>query len=598
MKWTNSFIPTVKEDPADAESISHKLMMRSGLIRKLAAGTYNYLPLGMRILNKAINIVRQEMDRAGALEVLLPALHPPEPWEQTGRLKDFGDTIFRITDRTGKLNVLGPTHEEIITSLVANEVSSYRQLPVTLYQIQTKFRDELRPRFGIIRSKEFLMMDAYSFHTDQASLDQSYKKMYEAYCRIFDRCKLPYKIIEADPGLMGGSGSHEFICPSPAGEDLFVTCTKCSYCSNPNLATIQPPKSPFNKGEFKALKEVATPGKSTIEALAAFLNAKPSQMVKTMICNTSKGPVAALVRGDYELNLSKLAKLLNSAVMELADEKTIAKVTGGPVGFSGPVGLNPVRSEHGQANNIITGSKTSALDASNWARGIPIIADYSVLGLVDFITGANKMDTHLLNTNINRDFKIDQTADIRMITDKDDCPGCGKPGLKILNGIELGHIFKLGTKYSKALNAQFLDEKGARAPMIMGCYGIGINRIIAAAIENSFDANGIIWADALAPYQVLIISINTSDKEIFQASQDIYEGLTSRGIEALWDDREVSPGIKFKDADLLGIPLIVTIGKGLKDKKVDLKYRASGVKESVDLSNAVKHIIGTMTKNQ
>ncbi|MEK7309739.1 MAG: proline--tRNA ligase, partial [Planctomycetota bacterium] len=378
---------TVKEDPADAESISHKLMMRSGLIRKLAAGTYNYLPLGMRILNKAINIVRQEMDRAGALEVLLPALHPPEPWEQTGRLKDFGDTIFRITDRTGKLNVLGPTHEEIITSLVANEVSSYRQLPVTLYQIQTKFRDELRPRFGIIRSKEFLMMDAYSFHTDQASLDQSYKKMYEAYCRIFDRCKLPYKIIEADPGLMGGSGSHEFICPSPAGEDLFVTCTKCSYCSNPNLATIQPPKSPFNKGEFKALKEVATPGKSTIEALAAFLNAKPSQMVKTMICNTSKGPVAALVRGDYELNLSKLAKLLNSAVMELADEKTIAKVTGGPVGFSGPVGLNPVRSEHGQANNIITGSKTSALDASNWARGIPIIADYSVLGLVDFITG-------------------------------------------------------------------------------------------------------------------------------------------------------------------------------------------------------------------
>ncbi|HLD36852.1 MAG TPA: proline--tRNA ligase, partial [Planctomycetota bacterium] len=456
MKWTNSLIPTVKEDPADAESISHKLMMRSGLIRKLAAGTYNYLPLGMRILNKTMNIVRQEMDRAGALEVLLPALLPPEPWEQTGRLKDFGDNMFKVIDRTGKLNVLGPTHEEIITSLVANEISSYRQLPVTLYQIQTKFRDELRPRFGIIRSKEFLMMDAYSFHTDGASLDQSYKKMYDAYCRIFDRCKLPYKIIEADPGLMGGSGSHEFTCPSPAGEDLFVTCTNCSYSSNPDLATIKMPDAGCRipDKDMKPLKEVATPGKSTIEALAGFLNAQPSQMVKTMICNTSKGPVAALVRGDYELNLSKLAKLLNSAVMELADEKTIAKVTGGPVGFSGPVGL----------------------------KNIPIIADYSVLGLVDFITGANKLDAHLLNTNINRDFKIDQSADIRMITDKDNCPSCGKPGLKILNGIELGHIFKLGTKYSKSLNAQFLDEKGVRAPIIMGCYGIGINRIIAAAI--------------------------------------------------------------------------------------------------------------------
>jgi len=572
MKWTNSFIPTVKEDPADAESISHKLMMRSGLIRKLAAGTYNYLPLGMRILNKVVRIVREEMDRAGALEVLMPALHPPEPWEQTGRLKDFGDIIFKVTDRTGKLNLLGPTHEEIITSLVANEVSSYRQLPVTLYQIQTKFRDELRPRFGIIRSKEFLMMDAYSFHTDGASLDQSYKKMYDAYCRIFDRCKLPYKIIEADPGLMGGSGSHEFTCPSPAGEDLFVTCTNCSYNSNPNLALIkaQDAERKTQGASMKPLKEVATPGKSTIEALAGFLNAQPAQMVKTMICNTSKGSVAALVRGDYELNLSKLAKLLNSPVMELADDKTIAKVTNGPVGFSGPVGL----------------------------KGITIIADYSVLGLVDFITGANKPDTHLLNTNINRDFKIDQSADIRMITDKDACPGCGKPGLKILNGIELGHIFKLGTKYSQALNAQFLDEKGARAPIIMGCYGIGINRIIAAAIENSFDQNGIIWADSLAPYQVLIISINLSDKEIFQASKDIYEGLGSRGIEVLWDDREASPGVKFKDADLLGIPLIVTIGKGLKDKKVDLKTRSSGKKESINLAQAVEYITKTITKHQ
>jgi prolyl-tRNA synthetase len=378
---------------------------------------------------------------------------------------------------------------------------------------------------------------------------------------------------------MGGSGSHEFTCPSPAGEDLFVTCTNCSYSSNPDLAVIKMPDAGCRipDKDMKPLKEVATPGKSTIESLGIFLNAKPEQMVKTMICNTSKGPVAALVRGDYELNLSKLAKLLNSPVMELADDKTIAKVTGGPVGFSGPVGL----------------------------AGVTIIADYSVLGLVDFITGANKPDTHLLNTNINRDFKIDQSADIRMITDKDNCPGCGlpagrqgKPGLKILNGIELGHIFKLGAKYSKSLNAQFLDEKGARAPIIMGCYGIGVNRIIAAAIENSYDANGIIWADALAPYQVLIISINPADKDIFKASSDIYEGLASRGIEALWDDREASPGIKFKDADLLGIPLIVTVGKGLKDKKVDLKYRADGRKESIELDKSVEHIAGVISKNQ
>jgi prolyl-tRNA synthetase len=561
MKWTNSFIPTVKEDPAEAESISHKLMLRAGLIRKLSAGTYSYLPLGLRVLNKVINIVREEMDKAGSLELLLPALHPPELWEQTGRLKDFGDIIFRIKDRSGKLTLLGPTHEEVITALVSNEISSYRQLPVILYQIQTKFRDEIRPRFGVIRSKEFMMMDAYSFDVDEAGLEKSYQKMYEAYCRIFDRCGLPYKIIEADPGLMGGKGSHEFTSPSPAGEDLFVNCSNCNYSANPNFAPVKQDNS-TGKKDMKPIKEVATPDKSSVEAVSKFLSVEPTNLVKTMICNTPKGPVAVLVRGDHELNLSKLSKLLSLTPVELADEKTIEQVTGGHLGFSGPVGL----------------------------KNITIIADYSVLSMANFVTGANKKDMHLLNVNINRDFKIDQNADIRVITESDNCPSCGKEQLKIMSGIELGHIFKLGTKYSEPLNASFLDEKGKRLPIIMGCYGIGVNRIIAASIENSYDQNGIIWSKTLAPYNVLIISVNPSDDKIYQASKMIYEKLSGHSIEVLWDERDISPGIKFKDADLIGIPLIVTVGRELKNNKVDIKYRSDGKKETIPLDKAVEHI--------
>lgn len=565
MKWTNSLIPTIKEDPTEAESISHKLMLRAGLIRKLSAGTYSYLPLGFRVLNKVINIIREEMDRAGSLEVLLPALHPPELWEQTGRLKDFGDIIFKIKDRSGKLNLLGPTHEEIITSLISNEVSSYRQLPIIPYQIQTKFRDEIRPRFGVVRSKEFLMMDAYSFDVNDIGLDKSYQKMYDAYCRIFDRCGLPYKIIEADPGLMGGKGSHEFTCPSPAGEDNFINCSNCNYNVYPNLAPIKHNDSATAgvKNDLKTLKEVLTPNNSSVEAVSQFLSVKPSQLVKTMICNTPKGPVAILVRGDHELSLNKLSTLLGSAQVELADEKTIEKVTGGPLGFSGPVGL----------------------------KNITIIADYSVPGMTDFITGANKKDMHLLNVNVGRDFKIDQITDIRIITENDNCPSCGKQQLKIISGIELGHIFKLGTKYSESLNAFFLDEKGNRLPIIMGCYGIGVNRIIAASIENSYDQNGIIWPKSIAPYSVLIISINPSDDKAYQASKMIYDGLSSHSIEVLWDERDISAGIKFNDADLIGVPLIITVGRELKNNKVDIKYRANGKKETIPLDKVVEHII-------
>ncbi|MDI6732478.1 MAG: proline--tRNA ligase [Planctomycetota bacterium] len=575
MKWTNSFIPTLKEDPAEAESLSHKLMIRAGLIRKLSAGTYNYLPLGTRVLNKVINIVREEMDGSGSLEVLLPALHPPEPWEQTGRLKDFGDIIFKIKDRSGKLNLLGPTHEEIITLLVSNEISSYRQLPVILYQIQTKFRDEIRPRFGVIRSKEFIMMDAYSFDIDEEGLEKSYRKMYKAYCRIFDRCGLSYHIIEADPGLMGGKGSHEFTCPSPAGEDLFIKCGNCNYSANPNFAPINEfgdKSSETPNSSLKPLKDILTPDKSSIEAVSKFLNVQPTEMVKTMVCRTPTGQIAVLLRGDHELNFAKLARLVSAPVVELSDEKTIEKVTGGAMGFSGPVGLS---ARGGPTGNI------------------KIIADYSVLEMKNFVTGANKKDMHFLNVNINRDFKIDRSADVRIITEQDPCPSCGKRMLKIMTGIELGHIFKLGTKYSEALNACFLDEKGKRLPMIMGCYGIGVNRIIASAIENSYDENGIIWTNSIAPYQVIIISINPADKRIREVSEKLYQDLRANSIEVLWDDRDTSPGVKFKDADLLGIPLIVTVGKGLKDKvggKVDIKYRSSGKKESIGVDKVLEHI--------
>lgn len=568
MKWTKTLIPTLKEDPAEAESISHKLMLRSGLIRKLSAGTYIYLPLGQRVLNKVVNIIREEMDRAGALEVLLPALQTPELWEKTGRLKDMTDIIYQFKDKSGKPCMLGPTHEEIITYLVANEVSSYRQLPVTLYQIQTKFRDELRPRFGIIRSKEFLMKDAYSFDADQAGLNKSYQAMDEAYRRIFDRCGLNYKCIEGDSGAMGGNFSQEFMVPSPAGEDIFVTCSKCDYAATLMLVKCGPPGQKPTAAP-QPLKEVATPGTTTIEAVGKLLSVSAQQMVKTMICvagspseaSAKEGgkPIAVLLRGDHELNISKLAKLLSESNITLAEPALIEKVTGGPMGFSGPVGL----------------------------KGITVIADNAVMTMSNFVTGANKKDAHLLNVNLERDFKPTQVADVRVVTEQDICPKCNAP-LKINNGLEVGHIFQLGTKYSKALEAMFLDEKGARHPIIMGCYGIGVNRIIAALIENSYDDNGIIWSTELAPYDVLIISINPSDKTIATASQELYDKLTAKGLAVLWDDRDISPGVKFKDADLIGIPTIVTVGKGtIKNKTVDIKDRKTGKKETVPVDKAV-----------
>ncbi|MEK7448270.1 MAG: proline--tRNA ligase [Planctomycetota bacterium] len=566
MKWSQAFISTLKENPADAEIVSHKLMLRAGLIRKLTSGTYIYLPLGQKVLNKVITVVREEMDRAGAQEILMPALQPAEIWEASGRLKQFGELVFQFQDRTGKKNLLGPTHEEIVTNLVKNEITSYRQLPVTLYQIQTKFRDEIRPRFGVLRSKEFLMKDAYSFDTDEKGLDRSYQKMYEAYCRIFERCGLKYKAVEAETGLMGGDVSHEFMVPSPAGEDLFVTCPKCTYASNINTAIPGRPTNPEttnNSLNLQPLQEVKTPGTTTIEAVSQFLKTPPPQMVKTLIYLVDNQPFAFLIRGDHELNPFKLGRLLGTENIVMADAKTIEKVTGGPLGFSGPVGL----------------------------KNIKILADYAIASMTNFVTGANKTDAHLINTNLKRDFQVERLADLRVVVENDPCPQCAAQ-LQISRGIEIGHVFKLGTKYSKSLGASFLNEKGQSHPVVMGCYGIGLNRIIAAAIENSSDQNGIIWPNQIAPYQVIIISVNPQEPKINETSQKLYESLQAKNIEVLWDDRNISAGIKFKDADLIGIPIRLTVGKNMMEKGlIDIKQRGRSEQKSFSFDETVTETI-------
>ncbi len=547
MKWSQTLIPTLKESPSEAEIDSHKLMIRAGLIRRITAGAYAYLPLGTLVLNKVIDIVREEMNRAGAVEVFLPALQPLDLLEESGRLSVFGDDLITFEDRHGKTTALGPTHEEIVTDIVRNEINSYRQLPITLYQIQTKFRDETRPRFGVLRSKEFIMKDAYSFDVDYEGLNKSYKSMYDAYCRIFDRCGIDYIVVEADSGAMGGDVSHEFMVPSSVGEDILVRCLKCGYSANRERAEAAPiPRE--NHVSLQPLKEVLTPNKHTIQEVGGFLNVKPNWMVKTMIYISNGQPIAVLLRGDHEVNETKLTKVLGQETVTLADHNTIEHVTGARVGFAGPVGLK-----------------------------IKIIADQAVSTLCNFVTGANKADTHLLNVNPERDFKIDQVADIRYAVKGDKCPKCNHD-LDVSQGIEIGHVFKLGTKYSDALKAKFLDANGKEKSMIMGCYGIGVNRIIASLIERSHDENGIIWPLSLTPYKVIIIPVNVNDSNSMQMANHIYDDLTNiAGIEVLLDDRDQRPGVKFKDADLIGIPIKIVIGKKFAEtKELEIKLRKSG----------------------
>lgn len=544
MKWSKTFIPTLKENPSDAEVDSHKLMIRSGMIRKLSAGVYTYLPLGTRILNKVINIIRDEMDKSGAIELFMPALQPLTLIELSGRIDVFGDDLLRIKDRHKRDMALSPTHEEVITDLVKNEVSSYKQLPLIFYQIQTKFRDEARPRFGVLRSKEFLMKDAYSFDIDIDGLNNSYQKMYDTYCRIFKRCKLDFLAVEADSGAMGGDVSHEFMVPNENGEDVIVKCRSCDYSANIEKAEPSPVESDDNL-ELGKLKEVSTPKMTTIKEVSEFLGIESNKMVKTLIYTYDSKNVAVLVRGDHAVNESKLAKVISSNEIALADENTVVKLTNSPVGFAGPIGL-----------------KTQ------------IIADQAVSILKNCVVGGNKADTHIMNANPERDFKIDKVSDIRYVSEGDRCPKCNEM-LDVSHGIELGHVFKLGTRYSDSLGAKFLDSNGKEQPIIMGSYGIGVNRILAATIEKSHDSNGIIWPLPLAPYEVLIVPINIKDETVMNTATKVYDELCEKGIDTLLDDRDQRPGFKFKDADLIGIPIRITVGKRFKETgELEIKLRS------------------------
>ncbi len=560
-------IPTVKEIPADAEIPSHQLMIRAGLMRKLASGTYTYLPLGFRCLQKVINIVRQEMDYAGAQQILMPAVQPIELWQQTGRDTDYGQTMAKFCDRHQRWNVIAPTAEEVVTSLAANEISSYKQLPFNIYQISFKFRDEFRPRFGVLRSREFIMKDAYSFHPDPQSLDETYTRMYETYCRIFKRCGLKYVVVEAESGEMGGSGSHQFTIPSDSGEDIIVHTEDNSYAANIEKAAVDPLSEQKTDTEIPPAETVHTPDVGTIEAVCNFLNNKPSDMIKTLIFNAGDNTVAALVRGDHDSNDEKLTQVLKGQTPRLADQETIEKVTGAAVGFAGPMKLAE------KVNKIIV--------------------DYAVAAIPVGVTGANKTDYHLRNVVPGRDFPLTGKniikADIRNAVEGDNYNG---KKLIFKRGIEVGQVFKLGTKYSRKLNCTFLDEQGNEKVCTMGCYGIGINRIVAAAIETGNDKDGIIWPISIAPFQVLVTSINQDDKKVADTADDIYKKLQNENVDVLLDDRDMRAGVKFKDADLLGIPIRITVGKkSLAQEKVEIKLRREPHRTLVPVNQAVNKTI-------
>jgi len=561
-------VPTLREVPKEAEVISHQLMLRAGMIRKLAAGVYTFLPLGYRVLRKVEQIIREEMNRAGAQEVFMPALLPAELWKETGRWGVYGKELFRIKDRHDREFCLGPTHEEIITDLVRNSINSYKQLPVNLYQIQNKFRDEIRPRFGVMRSREFGMKDAYSFHATEESLDQEYQNMYQAYCRIFDRLGLEYKVVEADSGAIGGGYSQEFMVIADTGEEPVYFCEGCDYCASRDAAGVAEyvVSETQTKSDGKPEK-VKTPDQKTIEEVAQFLKVKPAQMIKTLIYETESGPVAALVRGDHELNEAKLKKVLAVEDLKLADEKVIKKVTGAPLGFAGPVKL----------------------------KNVKIVADHAVLLIENGVTGANEQDFHLTGVVYGRDYKADVVADLRYALEHDVCPRCKNSKLKVKRGIEVGHIFKLGTKYSKKMKANFIDENNQEKPFIMGCYGVGVGRTAAAAIEQKNDKDGIIWPISIAPYQVAVIPVNFDEKDQREVAEKIYKELSVEGVEVVLDDRPGRVGMKLKDMDLIGFPIKIIIGpKGLKEGKVELKLRSTGEMKLVDKGEVLQEVLGIL----
>lgn len=547
MRLSQYYIPTLRETPTDAEVVSHKLMLRAGMIKKAAAGIYSYLPLGLRVIRKVENIIRKYMNEAGAIETLMPIVIPAELWKESGRWFVYGKELLRIKDRHDREFCFGPTHEEVITDIVRNDIKSYKQLPITLYQIQTKFRDEIRPRFGLMRGREFIMKDAYSFDVDNEGAEISYNKMKEAYCKIFEACGLKYRMVDADCGAIGGSFSHEFMVLADTGEDFVISCNNCLYSANIEKAVVV--DTPIeNNEELKEIEKIYTPGAKTVEDVAKFLNLPTSKIVKTMILKVDEEIVAVMIRGDHDLNLPKVKNFLGGSVVEFAGKEDIEYVSNGPLGYSGPINLK-----------------------------CKVYADNSIKYLKNYVIGGNEKDLHLLNVNHDRDFKVYAFGDFRNATPGDPCPKCEKGRFQITKGIEVGHIFKLGTKYSVSMNCMFLDKDGKQKPMVMGCYGIGIGRTVAASIEQNHDEKGIIWPVQIAPFELVVVPVNTDDDKVIKTADNIYSTLLNKGIDACIDDRNERAGVKFNDADLIGYPVRINVGKKtLGEGCVELYVRKTG----------------------
>jgi prolyl-tRNA synthetase len=540
------------------------------MIRPLGSGAYTYLPLGLRVLNKAVRIVREEMDAAGAQELLMPALQPIELWQESGRYENMGGILMELTLSGDRHATLGPTHEEVITDLVRNLITSYKQLPMTLYQIQTKFRDEARPRFGILRTREFLMKDAYSFDANLEQLNNSYDQMYEAYCRIFDRCGLPFVAVEAESGPIGGDSSHEFMVPAEMGEDVVIQCPKCDYAANREKAEIGAGPEPDQAAsppttDLPAYQSVSTPGRRTIQEVCDFLKCDESQSAKLLVFVADGQPVAVLVRGDHDANESKVRRAFGASDLTQADQALIEKVTGSPMGFLGPIGLK-----------------------------LPLVVDRAVAAMPSVVVGGNAVDVHLTGVVPGRDFPLEKVLDLRNAERGDPCPRCGTP-MAVNQGVEIGHVFKLGTKYSAAMGATFSDDKGQTQQVIMGCYGIGVNRILAAAVESGHDANGIIWPLTLAPYEVVVVPLQIANETVVEVADTVARALTEAGVEVLIDDRDQRPGVKFKVDDLFGIPLRIVIGElGLKEGTVEVKWRTDAQAHQVSAATAAEAILAEL----
>ncbi|MBP1961906.1 proline--tRNA ligase [Paenibacillus aceris] len=563
MRQQRMLIPTLRDVPGDAEAASHRLMLRAGLVRQLSSGIYSYLPLGLKALQHIQTIVREELDAAGAQEMLMPALHPSELWKASGRWDIYGPELMRLEDRHGREFALGATHEEVITTIVKDEIQSYKKLPVTLYQIQTKYRDERRPRFGLLRGREFLMKDAYSFDRTATGLDESYQSMYNAYERIFTRCGLNFRAVEADSGAIGGTDTHEFMALADIGEDTIVHCPSCQYAANLEKAVGLLPPSPSSASKQPKLdgrpKKVHTPKVTSIKQLSEFLPISPKQIIKSIAIEANGAPVIVLLRGDCEVNEIKLKNVLGASEFIMLSETDIQKL-GSIAGFIGPIGLQNVK----------------------------IIADSSVMGLQDAVVGANEADYHLVHVDVERDLADLAYHDLRNVTEGECCMSCGHQ-LSFAKGIEVGHVFKLGTKYSQSLGALFSDENGASEPIIMGCYGIGVSRVLAAILEQNYDERGIIWPASIAPFAVHLLTVHVQDEVQMKLSDEIYKSLSRAGLTVLWDDREERPGVKFNDADLLGFPLRITVGKKAGENIVECKERRSGQQYELTVQQILTH---------